>query len=716
MRTQRLQRLYGRRIGLVGAGGGGAAFASDPEVSAITADGWRITYDAPPSEFDPVGDPKYVAVKRGSGYSAAGVSASLSENIEIMKRTRLTDPNENTLTIAQASIRNFIYDNDTVYDDAGAEDGVTNNSTRLYPKPIAMWLNHDRDVADAASYTVRMVVFHAHGRLGKPVAGVRFTATDAGVGSVSVDVNAPVTHTFTGSGLSACVYEGSLDFSSLADGDLCTIDAVIYPWVGNAFTVSTDADTYPSPNLCVLKVFNNYQGTAAPIYAYVDGVGAGTPTASTTEATALANPFADDAAALAAIETLDGTDVDRGVVKFMAGTHLLQNTNARTVTDRPPIYTRDPAAAKSAVNLQNRQTVQNHMLDMLKVYDVTVQRGDSAFAYQWANGGASASDMDHMIIFEDVDFDLNGFSAQTPTLAQVGRLFQVNCTGDNIGQHNIFLSSSACAILMWGCSGSCAAPAIQTYGAVGCTNWNTGSIVGITDDNTVTTPAKTGMVWAFNKLNRSDNDGGLADFGGYTVGDRGLAWVGNVVEGYGGAFTQMLLRVSADTDNSPVQNLVMQMNTVVGQRCNLLYNESGDIDKSCYEVGTLTRTTNTKGDVHASQPYDGNWAVRFQVGKAGVVSLRGDEGGRSVYSPLSWLGEVAPLYGGTGSTGTPIDPGFAADRSNDGSPNTGNGDYAPTPANLASYQIPGALIPISVDLEGNAIAVDGTAIPGGIQQ
>ena len=235
---------------------------SDPNVTAVGVDGWRATYTNP-GIFDPEGDPRLVVVTR-QGFDAQGQATEFPDPLVVMGRVREPYPNEATLTSSDVAMSDFVYAGEVTL-------GMTNNSTRPYPKPQALWLNHDLDVATTSTYRVRLAVAHQHARGGRPVAAVRFIASD-GTNSTEVLSTQTEAISYAASGLSVPHFFADLDFSGLTPGALITIDAEIRPWIGEAFLISTDADPYPSVNLTVLKVLNDSTGSYGTCYAYIDAM------------------------------------------------------------------------------------------------------------------------------------------------------------------------------------------------------------------------------------------------------------------------------------------------------------------------------------------------------------------------------------------------------------------------------------------------------------
>jgi len=435
--------------------------ASDPNVQAIGAEGWRASHSNPTS-FDPVGDPKYVVVQR-QGFDQGGNAAAVNENLVLMGRVRQPWPNEGTFTATDVALSDFVYAGDIT-------PGVTNNSTRPHPKPQALWLNHDLDAARGASYTARLAVAHAHARKGRPVAAVRFTATD-GTTTVETTVTAMSVTSYAASGLSVPHFAGVLDFSALQAGALITVDAEIRPWVGPAFTISTDGAAYPSVNLTVLKVLNDYNGSYGAAYAYIAPTGNdGTAVTSATAATAQASPYATIGAAVAGINTFNGanyarTGVSGGIVRLEPAVHTHQGFGTHAVTEVPLIIeAADPAQKATTVYQDAGSSVSNGLPDKVKFADLTLRRnavGSAIFLDNAAMNGSA-----NMLVTERCTWDDNGLGAPwNAWVYRPGRFWNIDCDGVDVGQCKQFSTNFKACISIGSGTGSLQS---YTYHAAAC--------------------------------------------------------------------------------------------------------------------------------------------------------------------------------------------------------------------------------------------------------
>jgi hypothetical protein len=664
----------------------------DAQFSAVNADGWSATYSSPPT-FDPVGDPEVFTVTR-EGFDATGTATTLNEDLTVMARIREPYPDETDLTADQVSLSDFIYADDVVF-------GATNNSTRPYPKPIALWLHHDRERITSSSYTLRLAVAHAHARNGRPVAAVKFQLSD-GTTIVEQTVSAMSVIEYA-SGLSVPHFAATMNTSTLNAAAELTVNAIIYPWIGAAFDISTDADTYPSPNLCTLRFLNDRTGSYGTAYAYVDSVSGndGTGVTSPTASTAAASPYATISAAVTAVRTYNNANFSRnnaggGIVRLVEGTHNHQaiRTPAGTTTWPLVIEAADPTKVATTIYLAPSSSSSNGMPDHIIFRNLTLRKqGASIIAFD--NGATTAAPV---MVFQGCDFDINGTPYYAAWIYRTGRGYLIECTGDNVGEGAPF-STVYKAMASIGCT-SAGALLDGVYNAVGNIS---GPIPGLFSRGVSgSMPAGAGQFFGWNLLSKGSTSTPPITIN-LAVGDRGLAIVGNIVEAWGTLSVQALL-VSGDGNTTAAQNVVIQGNTVVGQRFNGFYVDTAvNAVKSGYVAQNVFQKLNIKGDVFATTSTSvGNWPARYKVGWFKNAALQADNGtATGAYSAASWLGEIAGLGEVTGSDATPLDADWVNDQSNNGG-DAGGGDYTPGPSS-ALPTITAAEALFSHDLYGNAI-------------
>ena len=670
-------------------------------ITTIQADGWRATDDAPPVEYDPVGAPVTLTVTR-QGFDTTGAAVPVDDVVTVMKRVREPYPNQGTLTASDAALSDFVYAGDTIA-------GVTNDSTRAHPQPICYWLDHDLQRAVGQSYTARLAVAHHHARQGRPVAAVKFIATD-GVTSVEQTVSA-MTSVAYASGLSVPCFEAALDLSALMADTLVTIDAVVFPWVGAAFQASVDGSPYPSINFTTMRVLNDAAyGTA---YAYVDATNGSDATGvvSETPATAQAGPYATIDAAASAVQSFNNATFGRnsasgGIVRLEPGTHTQGDFSSVAVTDIPLVVeAADPAQKASTIWQDGGANNADINPDLLKVRNVTLQATDDFAVRLFSNNAGAGSS--NMLVLDGCSLrkDPAKSSFWAAWINAVGRFWAIEVDSDATSAFNVF-SSLNTMINQIGCSGRVGGGGV--YNAAGCRGeigyGNNG--LGPGSDREVAN----GQFFGHHHLTLTTN-GRIMNFG-QPVGPRGLAVVGSVLE-FTGSLSSNTLWVNADGDTKAVENVVVQHVTSVGERINALYNDAGFAAKSGQFRNSAFEEWNSKSDVFATDgAYVGNWPVIHHVGSEALGFLTGSASA-DTFGAGSWLGEVQPLGSVTGTSAAPLNPDWADDASADGS-GLGGGDYTPGTATELPT-IPAGRSAYPFDLKGNAIPDDGTAFVGAAQ-
>lgn len=650
----------------------------------VLSDGWRAIY---PDIAETGISPANISVSR-PGFNVNANPVLQVDTVGITTRVRLPYPDQETLTHDHVALSDFVYANDAI-------EGTANSSTRAYPKPIAMWLNHDREQARASVHVLRLAVAHAYARQGRPVAAVKFIASD-GTAQVEQIVSEMAAIRYDASGLSVPHFAAEMDLSQLAQGVLLTIDAVIYPWVGEAFTISLDADAYPSPNLTTLRLLNDRTGGYGAAFAYVDVTlgddGAGVVSADVS--TAQAAPFATIAAAVAAVEVFNlgaygrANDTGGASVRLVEGVHSLGifKTQGGSVDVPLVIEAADPAKRDTTILTDGGASTFNSIPAMLKLRDVTLRKTGGSVVFL-DSGANSAS---NLLVTENCLWDANSTNYYGAWVYRVGRFFQVNCgigAGGDPKQGNFF-STEATMVTAVGCE-RCAGTI--TYQAAGCSGLPEFTMRAATGAR----PDMTGLFLGWNVFTNGSTSNPIISIS-TPIGPRGVALVGNVVESWGST-SNAAIRLNADSDTNPSQNVVIQHNTVAGERANLMYLDGAvDVSKTAYVKFNLFERLNIKGDVFASRGANiGNWSARFRVGWSHNAIMDGSNNAAS-YGPASWLGEIGSAGEATGSMYA-----FENDASHRGT-GMGGGDYTP----LAGSTMP--VVPIgfaaySVDLMGNPI-------------
>lgn len=188
---------------------------------------------------------------------------------------------------------------------------------------------------------------------------------------------------------------------------------------------------------------------------------------------------------------------------------------------------------------------------------------------------------------------------------------------------------------------------------------------------------------------------------------------------YGGAFVQNIMEnahtsanaladfSSSDnvSTNTPVRNLIIWNNTMLGNRCFIGYNDAGTIYKERFYWSLMNNyfdRSATKGDTHppANANRKGNWWNRFGCGHYGNHHEQNMISGNSFY--FRWQG-ISSFQPTGGATGTAANAQFVNRRSTtevSGSlvAGLGDGDYRiPYSSPLTNRTL---ISPIPIDLDG----------------
>lgn len=706
----------GAAAGSGSASGSGTLVApqvtTDPDASSIDSEGWRVTVanlaGTDPATDDVVpGDERYVVVQ-SAGFDAVGQPTTVTRNLAMTGRIDEIYPNHGTLTADQVALSETIYNTCVV-------PGLANNSVEAPPLPIGLWITKDRQ-RWGASVNCQLFVAHAQARNGRPAAAVKFIVSDVTGNSAELIVSATTQKSYQ-SGLSLDVYEGDVSTSALNQGEQITIDAVIYPWIGNAFRISTDADAYPSPNLSVLKGLCDKDGTYGEIFAYVSSTGNdGTGVTSTNSATAQATPFATIAAANIALKAANNTTFSRNnlsgcVCRLEVGDHEFDapNPNGDDPADIAFIIEAANPANKATTGLTQPSGNNNNSQPLyIQIRSLTAKKGPNNVRIMQND---QASTYEPFIIWDDVTFDLNGNPAQASYNWDTGRNYFFECNGDDIGQSSDF--------------GSLLFPA-----AIGCTGdwlmietiYNHAANRSVTDRQfggppPADQPTPKGRMFA-NSFFTSSNAGTMfrqTD----AIDAFGLAIVNVIFETTRANFGNPVVSINADGNTEPVQNLIEQFVSLPGNdRRNGLYQDAGTapIRKKGYMRGCLFYNNNVKGDFFGeSAQHTGNQSEMHRVDHHYNCAITGSEGGQGPSRSFTFSGDILGLGNVLGNDPPAVVMDFADDQTSVTGGGAGGGDYTPGPA-YAGPIMPAGYAAYGHDLFGTPVPDDGTAVAGAVQR
>lgn len=693
--------------------------------------------------LDPYGTPRLVFNVASQGHDANGNATTVNRTVYGMRVSRRASPNEAQLDVtdngngtltARIVLSEYIHTGDVItlntiagwYTGMLAETNrpVVNDLAIPYFTPHACWIRHDREIINSATYRPKLVVGHAYARNGRAVAAVRLFITDQSANTVSLLVNSANVETFSASGLSAEYFGNDMSISGLTQGQLCTVDAEILPWVGLPFRLSVHGDAYPSPNLSVIQFLNNRTGAYGTAFAYVSPTGIdATGVVSTNPATAQASPYLTITAAATGIQTFNNANFGRnnvsgGVIELEVGTHVIPiNTtfSVRAVGEIPLVIEAANPANRATTIIEWTASGNNNCPDRLKFKDLTLRKGATGSLVAFDASATLATLANFTFVTENCVWDLNGFAIYSGTVWRVGIYWSINdtCTGA-IGHLGRLSTACKSTIAIGGRSTGELASSVNhsvAYKDVQST------FVWSTANADVGRAQMQGNLCAYSFLGRNNGAGSTINTDALTAGTRGFMLWASIIEHCNNATTSPSVRLYGDNDITPVSNVNIIAGTIVGSRINYLYNDISSNNTKKYGVvrNSIIWQHNTKADLF-THPVDGqngnrvgNWGAVNHVGFGYNAFLTGSASGDD-YANGSWLGETRAIGEVTGTDASPVQTGFTNDLSGAGA---GNGDYHITGASQIP-QVPAALMPISTNLFGEAKLLNGLDYAGAV--
>lgn len=584
------------------------------------------------------------------GYDAAGNATTVSRTITGVAGVRRQYPNgatklvttDGTNTALVISLDDWIYSGTTIVSAvlaagfytgsvAGSAPVKTNSSVVAYSKPLFAWITPQQERAVAATHPIEAIAFHRHARAGQQVACIKYEATDGALTGTSSIVGVTTVSSKITQGYPPDVWAANVDVSSLAAATLCTVNAKVYPWIGDASAVldlSVDGVAWPTGlPITKLRLFNDRTGSYGGGYAYVK-VGAAGGTISGVAATAAASPFPTLSAALTALRAWNlanksHNDLGGGIVRLMdADGAAVTHTVATAGVNAPGLcwceVEKDPAAV-GAVSIT--WSVQSQMPSLLR------WRGGLVIAPSVQTYNVLGyNQVGEMVCFDGITVD-NTANKVLCGWVQIKYAYNVSVTGNNISLIGLAGAKADIAICA-GMVGTFAAGLLrntdQPHVMVGC-HLPAFSVKHNTSTS-VTNDGDHGKIIYNNRLLNA-----YFNYGTASTINWGLANVQNLYEHNGSDGQVMSMNYFADSDLTTITNYIEMHNTAVGNRASRMYNDvvaSKVIPSGIEKVGvsrySIWDNFNCKTDVfNLGAGCVGNWAYQYSVGNAGNVSLFG---------------------------------------------------------------------------------------------
>lgn len=757
MSNPRLQRLIGRRAAMrFGAAAPSPSFLSYAGAQSVNADGWTFQDNdnepvnvwgtnqavdgdgVPANNYDPVGDPKIIHVS-APGYTATGAATTVIDALYAMSRLRQAHPNSGLWEAAvggevQSTLSGMVHSSDDLHDAAGVPGGLTNNSLRNYAKPGAVWRYPDLRVVVGDTLDIGLYAAHKYARNGAPLAAVKFIVSD-GVNSVEqIVAYTAMTGVQHASGLFAPWFQAAVDISSLNNGE-CTIDVEMYAWRSHkVWKASVDYSPDRDINFCRQTFYHDGDGSFQNVHAIVDGASTGASATTYTTEAAMDAAYAGDvnvaypsvSAAMSAARTAAGNVFGKIVVYLVDGTYTKNNWGNVVDAGGFPVTLTRYSGSTNRASVIVQTAAGGGASDMprpFRFYELTLHQTTTiAITFQGRAVQTNKAD-DRVLIFDHCTRtkDSDGWGA---TFYQWHRVFTHECDGVKANWENPFSGNEAYAAIDVGSvnwigphyAHGIASKRVQQV------EWTDGSNRPIVRSNGWSGAAQ--MDWADGEpivfghcfFGRADDTQVVADFN-FTNLD-GLYLPCSIFEKQV-AGSQTCVIVSGDGITNEMTNVGLICSTVVGQRINIGYNDTGSvpIPKDGYlRFCVTTATYNSKDDAFGPENggrWAGNGPVQYRVDFRSNAHLDGAVSGKFFAPGNYWLGEVAALGDVAGSLATPLDADWMNDQSSQGGA-AGDGDYTPG-VNHQLPLIPAGMAPYPIDQRGRPIPNDGTAVVGALQ-
>lgn len=703
------------------------AGSSTPSViSAVAANGFTATSVAALSTYQP--GTSVPATRKGydGSYTSPGgvptptLLTNIAETFTLRHQIRNAYPDDGSepaFSTSQAALSSYAYSTDSF-------TGCTNSSGETSPKATCGWATTDRRVV-GNSVNVQLVAFHRNARSREQTACVVLSATD-GTATVYALLTASSVLTFPGgvqpfSGLRATGYETDLNITSLSDNADITVNAKVFPWIGDSGSIADSSTGTNQYDFAPLVFRKNTAKAANPPLVYIastgsdatvdaNGASGGNTKVSTTAATAKANAFLTLKSAVEALKAAtnvtggftDGCEVrlvdarDIGTTNITTGTY--QQTAALTIT-------RDPASANRAAAPLTIPTsgaiAFRH--SWVRFADIKLIRGANV---QPTFAGSVST---NKVIFENVDFD-NGSFNSTPFASSINHYYTgvtvTNCAA------SFWNAGGTPTLLVRGCS-MASGTASNPEAAVCIGNSFTGSAQL---PKAASSRQASRAIIAFNKFLSMSGSGAFPHWATFAGTYANQAVVQNLYE-WIGASSASVAHPSADGETNNQQNLIFTDNTFAGAfiygRTNILYDETSGTYRN-HKLACIKRNCfvqwSTKGDYFIgangganaaeSIQHTGNHNVIYAVDVEDIFAAWPDantEGYGYDSLPRRWAHYGPYLYPGNSSvpTGSPgfieslNNPGFKTNAATTYTPNgvtpatgtpsagAGGGDYRP---------------------------------------
>lgn len=509
----------------------------------------------------------------------------------------------------------------------GTVTNKTNNSARPYYKPLCAWINTQHERA-TGTYNVELAVAHIYGRNGRMAGRVEFTTTDGNGHTAAKQTSADTAlSSIQTQGNITEAFKASIPVTALDQGALCTVDADVFPWIGDSSSVlrlSTDGFAWPTANPQTPLRFWLDKSATRGAYAFVRA-GASGGTVSKTLATARAAPFPTLSAAFTALATFNGGDHSGSTIYLMddgasgAVAHTIAAGISTTAGNCWTDIRVDPSAV-GAVSLD--MTATRSIPDKVRWFvDITHTAG---------NGFDSGSTPNSKML---------AFGGGTITSTSTGSLHYriglnwltnvtINATSNRAMMAG-YATTRTQTVLALGviAEGATGAGTVLPYAMIGC-RLRRFALQEINPASLTSNDDQDGMFVMNNWFRQLQSSGTLVALLSQRETARGMAIIQNLFEG---AANQTCVRLGGDGTNVECDNVLFYHNTMVGGRFNNCYTDVaaavGVRRRVKLRYNICNDTWNCKTDTFTTQTTTtgrtGNWENHNMVDNWGNVASNG---------------------------------------------------------------------------------------------
>jgi hypothetical protein len=579
----------------------------------------------------------------------------------------------------------------------GATLTATNNSTLAYYKPRGQWdtgtmgVDFQRVTGD---FTVAFDTQYLHGVAGIACAKFDFTGgTSSHVESATVTSRTAAQR--TGSSLWSCAYKATIPLSSYTQGEAISGRCRVYPTIGDAaFDTNDHASDYAVQHNSTLAFICD-KTLALQKYAIVDtGGNDSTGVASTTLATARANPYATIGKAVSAGAVL---------IYVKNQSHSLGSPPSSSDLGYWQEVTQDPLDPGGTVTIATGFPT---LAPKLKLFGLTVKLASnlSIFttntSYLWC---------------DRVAFNRNAQTLAGTFTDDVKGSFYTNCTGlDPAAFHLQQQSSDIVRQSFDGCDFGTASSDFfinSFWRAVACKG-SKAFLSGLR--NATASSDRSNSVVKNNKMLSLANSSDWDAFGAATTD---LFFVGNLLEGINLVGTPVWSLGQGTVEND-IDHVVVAGNNFLGGKSNYCYND-GSTDNTAVKY---RRGWSVVANVFGNQEIKSDLFTSNGGANANRVGNWWHYEGTLTYGNFARLSDFPPDFRGIGSVQSTADPLFTDDRSGDGSTynynansGTGGGDYSISSTSPLRNMLAQGTRHSIVTMDGTAIPDDGTGAAGALQ-